>query len=72
VARAGVEPMTIGVQLVQIVMHKCIMVKVGRKQNTQKVCKKHVKLTKSMGKSVKVGGNNIFFEIGGRVLKQRK
>jgi len=32
------------------------MVKVGGKQNTRKVCKKHVKVCKTGGKFVKVGG----------------
>src|SRR6218665_3795112 len=37
-------------------MHKCIMVKVGGKRNTRKVCKKQVNLSKTGGKFVKVGG----------------
>ena len=38
-----------GVQYVHWVMHKCIMVKVGGKRNTRKVCKKQVKLFKTGG-----------------------
>ena len=30
-----------GIQYVRFVMHKCIMVKLGGKRKTQKVCKKH-------------------------------
>jgi len=37
------------------VMHKCIMVKVGGKRNTRKVCKNQVNLCKTGGKFVKVG-----------------
>src|SRR6218665_935455 len=36
-----------GVQYVHWVMHKCIMVKVGGKRNTRKVCKKQVNLSKT-------------------------
>jgi len=43
------------------------MVKVGGKQNTHKVCQKHVNLTKTGGKFFKVGGNNNFCDIGGNV-----
>src|SRR6218665_219781 len=39
-----------GVQYVHWVMHKCIMVKVGGKRNTRKVCKKQVNLCKTGGK----------------------
>src|SRR6218665_1740615 len=35
-----------GVQYVHWVMHKCIMVKVGGKRNTRRVCKKQVNLFK--------------------------
>src|SRR6218665_3327313 len=61
-----------GVQYMHWVMHKCIMVKVGGKRNTQKVCKKQVNFDKTEGKFRKVGGNNNFRETGGRenVLKQ--
>ena len=38
-----------GVQYVQGVMHKCIMVKVGGKRNTHKVCKKQVNFSKIGG-----------------------
>src|SRR6218665_1282075 len=38
-----------GVQYVHWVMHKCIMVKVGGKRNTRKVCKKQVNLCKTEG-----------------------
>jgi len=48
-----------GVQYVHWVMHKCIMVKVGGKRNTRKVCKKQVNLSNTGGKFVKVGGKII-------------
>ena len=55
-----------GVQYVHWVMHKCIMVKVGGKRNTRKVCKKQVNLSKTGGKYLsKQGGNNNFCETGG-------
>ena len=38
-----------GVQYVHWVMHKCIMVKVGGKRNTHKVCKKQVNFSKTGG-----------------------
>src|SRR6218665_349881 len=53
-----------GVQYVHWLMHKCIMVKVGGKRNTHKVCKKQVNFYKTGGKFVKVGGNNNFCETG--------
>jgi len=53
-------------------MHKYIMVKVGRKRNTHKVCKKQVNFSKTEGTFFKVGGNNNFRETGGNVLKQGK
>ena len=43
-------PLGRGVQYVHWVMHKCIMVKVGGKRNTRKVCKKQVNLSKRGGK----------------------
>ena len=43
------------------VMHKCIMVKVGWKRNTHKVCKKQVNFYKSGGKFFKVG-------LGGEII----
>src|SRR6218665_3443696 len=49
-----------GVQYVHWVMHKCIMVKVGGKKYTRKVCKKQVNFRKTGGKIVKVGGIIIF------------
>jgi len=52
-----------GVQYVHWVMHKCIVVKVGGKQNTHKVCKKQVNFSKTEGK---------FFKVGGNILKQGK
>jgi len=36
-----------GVQYVHWVMHKCIMVNVGGKRNTQKVCEKQVNFSKT-------------------------
>src|SRR6218665_213147 len=44
------------VQYVHWVMHKCIMVKVGGKRNTSKVCKKQVNFSKTRGKFVKAEG----------------
>jgi len=41
-------------------MNKCIMVKVGEKRNTRKVCKKNVNFTKSGGNFAKVGGKKNF------------
>src|SRR6218665_1144777 len=38
-----------GVQYVKWVMHKCIMVKVGGKRNTRKVCTKKVNFSKTGG-----------------------
>jgi len=46
---------TRGVQYVHWVMHKCIMVKVGEKRNTHKVCKKQVNFSKTGGTFLKVG-----------------
>jgi len=57
-------PLFRGVQYVHCVMHKCIMVKLGGKRKTCKVCKKQVRFPKSGGKFQKVGGNNKFPEIG--------
>ena len=54
------------------VMHKCIMVKVGGKRNTRKVCQKQVNLSKTGGKFVKVGEIIFFAKQGGNVLKQGK
>ena len=53
-------------------MHKCIMVKVGRKRNTRKVCKKQVNLSKTEGKFVKVGGNYNFRETGRKCTETAK
>src|SRR6218665_3067814 len=55
-----------GVQYVHWVVHKCIMVKVGEKRNTIKVCKKQVNLSKTEGNLSKYGGNNNFRETGGQ------
>ena len=76
-----------GVQYVHWVMHKCIMVKVGGKRNTRKVCKKQVNLCKTGGKICQSTGEIIIslnrgkctetakiggkFEICGRWLKKR-
>src|SRR6218665_3552388 len=61
-----------GVQYVHWVMHKCIMVKVGGKQNTQKVCKKQVNFSKTEGKLFKVGEQIIFAKQGENLLTQGK
>src|SRR6218665_3986898 len=62
-----------GDQYLHWVMHKWIMVKVGGKRNTRKVCKKQVNLCKTAGKICQSrGGNNNFSETGGNVLKQAK
>src|SRR6218665_3130058 len=52
-----------GVQYVHCVMHKCIMVKVGRNEKHigRKACKTYFK--KSEGKFTKVGGSEQFSEI---------
>src|SRR6218665_4215183 len=44
-----------GLQYVHYVMHKCIMVKVGGKQNTHKVCKKLGEFFENRGEVFKVG-----------------
>ena len=54
-----------GVQYVHWVMHKCIMVKVGGKRNTQKVCKKQVNFAKTEREIVESRGNNNFRETEG-------
>src|SRR6218665_586391 len=51
-----------GVQYVHWVIHKCIMVKVGGKRNTQKACKKQVSFSKTGGEFLKVGVINNFRE----------
>ena len=57
-----------GVQYVHWVMHKCIMVKVGGKRNTRKVCKKQVNLCKTGGKICQSReGNNNFRETEGEM-----
>src|SRR6218665_3573857 len=66
------RPVCRGVQYMHWVMHKCIMVKVGGKRNTRKVCKKQVKLSKTGGQFFKVGGNNNFRETGGKCTKTGK
>src|SRR6218665_2470911 len=60
-----------GVQYVHWVMHKCIMVKIGGRRNTRKVCKNQVNLSKTgweIGQSK--GEIIIFAKEGGNVLKQ--
>jgi len=44
------------VQYVPCVMHNCIMVKIGGKRKTYKVCKTHVNFTKSGGEIWKSSG----------------
>ena len=46
-------------------MHKCIMVKVGGKRNTHKVCKKQGNFSKTGGNFSKQRGNNNFCKRGG-------
>ena len=58
-----------GVQYVHWVMHKCIMVEVEGKRNTQKVCKMQMNFSKTRGKFVHVGGKNNFLETEGNGLK---
>src|SRR6218665_502431 len=53
-------------------MHKCIMVKVGGKRNTRKVCKKQVNLSKTEGNICQSRGERIIFAKLGKVLQQRK
>ena len=52
-----------GVQYVHWVMHKCIMVKVGWKRNTHKVCIKQVNLKCTETEN---RGNSKFFENRGK------
>src|SRR6218665_2541313 len=52
--------------------YKCIMVKVGGKRNTRKVCKKQVNLSKTGREICQSRGNNNFRETEGNVLKQGK
>ena len=61
-----------GVQYAHWVMHKCIMVKVGGKRNTQKACKTQVNFSKTGGKFLKVGGNNNFRETEGKCTETGK
>ena len=61
-----------GVQYVHWVMRKCIMVKLGGKRNTRKVCKKQVNLSKTLGKFVKVGGIIFFAKQGGKCTETGK
>jgi len=58
-----------GVQYVHCVMHKCIMVKVGGKRNTRKVCKKHVNFAKTRGKFRKAGGKETFLRNRGKCME---
>src|SRR6218665_3653551 len=50
-----------GVQYVHWVMHICIMVKVGGKRNSRKVCKKQVNLCKTGGEICQSRGEIIIF-----------
>ena len=50
-----------GVQYVHWVMHKCIMVRVGGKRNTHKVCKKQVNFLNTAAEILKVEGEIIIF-----------
>ena len=68
----GVKVRLRGVQYVHWVMHKCIMVKVGGKRNTHKVCKKQVNFYKTDWKFFKVGGNNNFRETVGKCTESGK
>ena len=61
-----------GVQYVHRVMHKCIMVKIGGKGNTHKVCKKQVNFCKTEGKFLKAEGNNNFRETEGKCTETEK
>ena len=59
-----------GVQYVHWVMHKCIMVKVGGKRNTRKVCKKQVNLFNTVGKICQsIGGKSRNFSGKGKIVK---
>jgi len=53
-----------GVQYVQCVMHKCIMVKVGWEMKNTKSMEKMHKFYEIWGEFAKVGGYNYFPEIG--------
>ena len=62
-----------GVQYVHWVMHKCIMVKVGGKRNTYKVCKKQVNSFKTGGEIFESRGEIIIFaNQGGKCSKTGK
>jgi len=50
-------------------MHECIMVKVGGKRNTHKVCKKASEFLENRGEFEKVWRNNNFRESGGEMGK---
>ena len=55
------------------VMHKCIMVKVEGKRNTQKACKKQVNFSKTEGKIVESRGEVIIFaKQGGKFTETGK
>ena len=56
-----------------LVMHKCIMVKIGEKQNTHKVCKKQVNFSKTEGEICQSRWEIIIFvKLGENVPKQEK
>src|SRR6218665_1366030 len=62
-----------GVLYVHWVMHKCIIVKVGGKRYTQKVCKKQVNLSKTGGNIFKSRGEIIIFaKQGGKCTETGK
>jgi len=65
-------PISRGIQYVHWVMRKCIMVKVGGKRNTHKVCKKQVNFWKTWEIFKSKGEIIIFAKQGGNVLKQGK
>src|SRR6218665_2969428 len=52
-------------------MHTCILVKLGGKRKTHKVCKKTCKFYEMRRRFAKVGGNNNFPEIGREISENR-
>src|SRR6218665_1226300 len=61
-----------GVQYVHWVMYKCIMVKVGGKRNTHKVCKKEVNFSKTGGEICQSRGKFFSLRDGGKCSETGK
>src|SRR6218665_3019525 len=56
------------VHYIHFVMNKCIIVKLGGKRKTHKVCKKH-KFSENREKNFEKWGKNNFREIGGKCIE---